>query len=131
MSITKVDGSMFKNVPTIFGYACSDETSDLATGQVTSFPMPHAMTLDEVRADLTTAATGSTFIVDIKENGVTILSTLISIDAGETSSETALTPAVISDTSLAKNSIMTVHVTQFGATIAGAGLKIFFTGKIV
>ena len=80
----------------------SDEDSDLATNTgIVTFRMPYAMTLTEVRASVNRAPAGSTIIVDINESGSTILSTKLSIDAGEKTSTTAATPAVISDTTLA------------------------------
>lgn len=115
----------------IYPFACSDETSAIAssgTAKIT-FHIPYAMTLTSIRADLVTAqASGSIFTVDIKENGTTIFSTLITIDNTETTSVTATTPAVISDTSLADNSTMTVFVTQVGNG-TGAGLKVTLIGN--
>lgn len=114
----------------ILGYACSDETTALTTGTAKiSFHMPFAMTLTSVKAEVTTAPTGSTLIVDINESGSTILSTKLSIDASETDSTTAASAAVISDTTLANNALMTVDIDQVGATIAGTGLKIYLIGK--
>ena len=51
--------------------ACSDETTALTAGTAKStFRIPYAMTLTEVRANLNTAQTsGSVFTVDINENG--------------------------------------------------------------
>ena len=84
-----------------FVIACSDETSDLETGtNVVRFRMPYTFTLTAVRASVNTAPTGSVLTVDINEGGSTILSTKITIDASETTSTTASTPPVISDSSL-------------------------------
>lgn len=109
--------------------ALSNEDSDLevATGVIT-FRMPYGMTLSSIRANVKTAPTGSILIVDIKQNGTTILSTLLSIDASSKTSVGASTPAVISNTSLADDAEMTVDVTQIGSTIPGTGLKITFIG---
>lgn len=106
-------------------FACSDETSDLAVStDLTTFPVPFDITLTDVRAFVATAPTGSSLICDIKKNGVSILATLITIDAGEKNSEDATTPPVISDASLSKDDEITVDITQIGSTVAGAGLKI-------
>ena len=59
----------------------SDEATDLATGTgKASFHMPYAMSLSKVKASVNTAPVGATIIVDINENGTTILSTKLSID---------------------------------------------------
>lgn len=113
----------------LIGISCSDETTDLATGTaVATFRMPFAMTLAEVRASLTTAPVGSTVIIDINESGTTILSTKLSIDASEKTSETAVTAAVISDSALADDAEITIDIDQVGSTTAGAGLKIWLIG---
>lgn len=109
--------------------AASDETTDLTvdTNKIT-FRMPYAFTLTGVRASVTTAPTGADLIVDINESGVTILSTKLTIDAGDkTSVGSAVTP-VISDTALADDAEITIDIDQIGSTIAGAGLKITLIG---
>jgi hypothetical protein len=114
----------------VIQFASSDESTPLTIGtSKMTFRMPYAMTLSKIKIDVVTAPTGSTLIVNIKESGTTILSTKLSIDATEKTSETAATAAVISDTSLADNAEMTVDIDQVGATIAGAGLKVTFRGK--
>jgi len=110
-------------------YALSDETSNLTVGTLLTFRMPFAMTLSSVRISLNNAPTISSLIVDVKESGVSIFSTLLSIDATETTSVTAATPAVISDTSLADDAVITVMTTQIGSGDTGKGLKILFKGK--
>jgi hypothetical protein len=91
--------------------------------------MPFAMTLSDVRANVNTAPTGSTLTVDINESGVSILSTLLTIDATEETSETAATPAVISDTALADDAEMTIDIDAVGSTTAGKGLKVWLIGS--
>lgn len=122
-------GAAWEGTATEIGIACSDETTDLsaATG-VATFRMPYAMTLTDVRASVTTAPVGSTLIVDINESGSTILGTKLSIDASEKTSETAATPAVISDSALADDAEITIDIDQVGSTTAGAGLKIWLIG---
>lgn len=113
----------------VISIACSDETTDLSVGTSTvTFRMPFAMTLTAVKASVTTAPVGSGITVDINESGSTILSTKITIDAGEKTSTTAATPPVISDSSLADDAEMTVDIDAVGSTTAGAGLKIYIIG---
>ena len=113
----------------IIQLAISDEGIDIiaGTGQLT-FRMPYAMTLSEVRASVNTAPVGADVIVDINEEGTSILSTKLSIDAGEKTSTTAATPAVISDAALADDAEITIDVDQIGSTTAGKGLKITLIG---
>jgi len=109
--------------------AASDETTDLTTGTAKStFRMPYAFTLSAVRASVTTAPTGSTIIVNIKESGTTILSSRITIDPTEKTSVTAAAQPVISDTALADDAEITVDIDQVGSTVAGTGLKITLIG---
>lgn len=109
--------------------ACSDETTALTTGTAkVTFRMPYAMTVYEVRANLTTAqASGSIFTVDINESGTSILSTKLTIDNTEKTSKTAATPAVISDGSLADDAEITIDIDQIGDGTA-TGLKITLIG---
>lgn len=117
------------NVPVEIGVACSDETSDLTTGDgKVTFRLPHAMTLTAVRASVTTASTGSTIIVDIKEGGASVLGTLLSIDGGEKTSTTAASAATITDSALADDAEITIDLDQIGSSTAGTGLKVWLIG---
>jgi hypothetical protein len=105
-----------------------DGNASTGTGKVT-FRMPYAMTLTDVRASVKTAPTGATIVCDLNEGGGTVLSTKVSIDAGETTSTTAGTPPVISDSALADDAEMTIDVDQVGSSSAGVGLKVYLIGK--
>jgi len=111
------------------GFACSDETSAITTGLKVTFRMPYAMTLSSIRISLTEAATIGNFIVDVKQNGTSVFSTLVSIDSTELTSTTAATPPVLSTTALTDDSLMTIHVTQIGSGDAGKGLKLLLIGN--
>lgn len=109
--------------------AASDEVTPLTTGTKLTFRMPHAMALTGVKASLTTAqASGSLLTVDIREGGTTVLSTLITLDNTERTSTTAATLPVISDSSLADDSEITIVITQVGASTVAAGLKVTLLG---
>src|SRR4249919_184741 len=112
-----------------FIIACSDETTALTTGtSKVSFRMPYAFTVSAVYASLSTSQTsGSIFTVDINEAGTTILSTKLTIDNGEEDSDTAATPAVISDASLAHRAKITIDIDQVGDGTA-KGLKVALVG---
>lgn len=112
------------------GVACSDESTALTAGTAkVTFRLPYAMTLMAVRANVKVAPTGSTLVVDINESGTSVLSTKLSIDATEKTSTTAATAAVISDPNLADDAEITIDIDQIGATIAGAGLKVWLIGR--
>lgn len=109
--------------------ACSDETTQLSAGigKVT-FRMPYAMTLSGVKGSLTSAQTaGTIFTADVNKNGVSILSTKLTIDNNEKTSKTAATPLVISDTALAEDDEITIDIDQIGNSTA-KGLKVYFIG---
>lgn len=126
-SVNGATGAVTVYAPIII--ACSDETTALTTGTAKgTFRMPYAFTLTAVRASVTTAPTGSVLTVDINESGTSILSTKLTIDAGEKTSTTAATAAVISDSSLADDAEITIDIDTIGSTIAGAGLKVMLIG---
>ena len=113
--------------------ALSDESSDLETGtNVTQFRMPYAFNLTEIpRASVSTAPAGAVITVDINAGAstpATILSTKLTIDAGEKTSVTASTPAVLSSTTLANDDIVTFDIDQIGSSTAGVGLKVALIG---
>lgn len=109
--------------------AASDETTAITTGTAkVTFRMPYDMTVTEVRASLSTAQTsGNIFTVDINQTGVTILSTKLTIDNTEKTSLSAVTPPVISSTSLNDDAEITIDVDQVGDGTA-KGLKITIKG---
>ena len=122
-------GIIIETNPNIaFPVACSDETTDLTTGTAKVTFRMRNFRVSEVRASVTTAPTGSSLIVDINENGTSILSTKLSIDAGEKTSTTAAAPAVISDALIADDAEITIDIDQIGSTVAGTGLIIELYG---
>lgn len=129
MTVNQLLDFVQDNIVYTFTVAVSDETTDLTTGTAKlTFRMPYAMMLTAVRASVTTAPVGSTLVVDINESGTSILSTKLSIDAGETTSTTATTQPVISDANLADDAEITIDIDQVGSSTAGAGLKVTLIG---
>jgi hypothetical protein len=105
--------------------ACSDETTDLATGTAkVTFRMPWAATLTGVRLNVNTAPTGSALIVDVNEGGASVFGTLPQIDDGDTTSVGSVVAPVISDSTLAADAEITVDIDQVGSSAAGKGLKV-------
>ena len=113
-----------------WGVAASDETTAITVGVgKTTFRMPTAMTVVEVRASLTTAGgTSGTTTIDINEGGTTILSTKLTIDAGEKTSITAASSPVISDATLSDDAEITIDVDAISGDATEAGLKIVLIG---
>jgi hypothetical protein len=97
-----------------------------------SFRAPFAITLPQIpRATLATAQTGSgaggIITVDINDSGSSILSTKLTIDNGETSSSSAATPAVLSDSAIADDALITIDVDQIGdGTAKGLNIIIYY-----
>jgi hypothetical protein len=103
-----------------------DESTALTAGtNKVRFRMPFPATLLAVRSGLNLAPTGSAFIVDVNEAGVSVLGTKLSIDATETSSTTAASAATITDSGLADDAEIGIDIDQIGSTVAGAGLKVY------
>lgn len=112
-----------------FIVAASDESTAITSGTAkVKWRMPYAFTVSAVRCSLSTAQTaGSIFTVDLNENGTTIISTKVTIDNNETTSTTAVTAPVLSDTSVADDSEMSIDVDQIG-TSGAKGLKCALIG---
>lgn len=113
-----------------FVVPCSDLVTGLTAGtNKFAWRMPYAFVPTEVYGELRTAQTsGSIFTVDLNEAGTSILSTKITIDNGETDSDSAVAAVVISDTSLARRALMSIDIDQIGDGTA-KGLIITMVGR--
>jgi hypothetical protein len=80
----------------------------------------------DVHAEVITAPVGSTIIIQLHNLTATadILTTLLTIDASETGSDTAAAAAVISgsEDDLTTNDVIRVDIDQIGSSTAGSGL---------
>ena len=115
----------------VIAIACGDETTATAAATaVVTFHMPYAFYLTGIKAGVTTAPVGSVLTVDLNEAGSTCLTTKLTIDAGEKTSATAATAAVIGGAgpALASDALMTIDVDGVGSSTAGAGLKVYLIG---
>ncbi|MEP6743830.1 MAG: hypothetical protein ABJB61_15140 [bacterium] len=109
------------------GLVSSDETTALTTGAAKiTFRMPYAFTVTGIRSSVNTASSSGLVTVDINEGGTSILSTKLSIDANEKTSQTAATPSVISDSVLADDAEITVDIDAAGT--GAKGLKVWLIG---
>lgn len=113
--------------PEVLMVAVSDESTAITTGTAKiTFRMPFGMLGSAVRANVNTVSSSGLVTVDIKKGGVTIFSTLLTIDASEKTSVTAATPAVLSDTAWTDDAEMAVDITVAGT--GAKGLKLAFLG---
>lgn len=117
-----------KGISIPFTFAISDEVTAITTGtDKLTWRTPYACTLDDVRASLTTSSSSGIPTVDINESGTTVLSTKLTIDASETTSTTAATAAVISDSSLADDAEITFDIDVAGTGAAGLKVTLYLT----
>jgi hypothetical protein len=119
-------GGSFVGMPTELGYACSDETTALTTGEKVAFYAPFAFNLTSVECCVTTAPTGSALTVDVESPaGTTLLSAVASISA---SAFTATGSVSGGTQSIAKGARVSIDIDQIGSTDAGTGLKVTLIG---
>ena len=109
-------------------FALSDMTTPInSTGEKFRINMPGCVIL-AVAVSLATPCTAGTFTVDLESGGTSVLSTLITVDAGERSSRTAATPPVINPAQQSQTNgwDMTIDVDDVGDSLAvGAILEMF------
>jgi hypothetical protein len=107
----------------------SAETGDLTTGAAKkTFRLPYNFNLSDVRASVNTAPVGSNILVDINQNGTSILNTKINIDVTEESSTLSDTSYSLKNPFLSNDDEITVDVDQVGSSTAGSGLKLLLIG---
>lgn len=108
---------MATNLPALetFTAAPVPDIAPLTTGTKFTYPgFPGGRIIGTPVGAVATASSSGSVSLDIKENGVSIFSTIITIDQDETSSITATTPPVVSDRVIANNATIT-------CTCSGAG----------
>jgi hypothetical protein len=88
---------------------------------------------DKVDVGVNAAPTDSTAVFDVHKNGVSVFSAYPSIDSGERTTLTAAVPSALTSPTItfAAGDFMEVYIRQIGATIAGAGGKLRFKGKLL
>lgn len=107
--------------------AVTNEATAITTGAAkVTFRAPNALTLTGIRASLTTASSTGAVQVDVNVDGVSILSTKITIDEGEKTSVTAAIPPVLSDTTIPDDAEITIDIDAAGT--GATGLKVTVIG---
>lgn len=108
-----------------------DETTNITTGTAKyTFRVPYGFKLSTIAGSLSTAqSAGSILTVDVKRNGISILSALLTFDNTEKTTRTAATPMVFANggDTLGQDDEITIDVTQVG-TAGARGLKLQFVG---
>jgi hypothetical protein len=105
-----------------------DETTSIAAGtNKYVFYAPYAMTLTKIpKASLTTNSSSGSVTLDLNEAGVSILSTLLTIDANEATSDSAATPAVLSDTTIVDNARVSIDIDDAGTGAKGLKVTLYY-----
>lgn len=121
------------SAPTALFYypvAVSDETTELTAGtNKVRFRWPVGFTLSSVRGSLSAASeSGGSIAVDVNQGGVSIFSTVLTIDAIEKTSTTAATAAVLSTTAMTDDAEVSIDIDSAG--IGASGLKLVFIGAL-
>lgn len=115
------------NIP----FAFNTETDNISIGSTKiTFVSPNFdITITGVSVNLNTPPIGADATFDILVGGVSILSTVVTIDDGDTNSEDSATPPVISTALVSANSVITLDILTIGTTLAGTGGKsyIYYT----
>jgi len=109
----------------------SDETTDIvATEAIYTFHLPYGFTIEEFYLSCNVAPTGSKIEVDISVAAISLLSTKITIDAGEQTSNTASVPYVLNQTkkNISAHKAIQIDLDAVGQTIKGRGLKLMIIG---
>lgn len=113
---------------TFFMVSLSNEIDALEAGNKITFRAPYALNLYQIpRAYLNTASTSGVVQVDIFADEVSILSTKLTIDANESTSKTAATPAVLSTTTINDDAQITMSILQAGTNANGLKVALYYS----
>ena len=112
-------------LPETFIISLTPPNGDAATGtDVESFSAPYGFTITSVTAHARSAPIGQALTIDVNNNGTSILSAVINIADGATTS----TGGTISSASVSEGDIISFDFDQVGSTNAGSGIKITIKG---
>ena len=78
-----------------------------------------------------TAPTGSSIIIDVRKNGVSLMTQLANIEAGEKSTSTSATPGAVDiPVNFGIGDSLAFRVTQVGSSLPGAGMRCTMTYNV-
>jgi hypothetical protein len=109
--------------------ALGDYSTVISTGLKAYWRAPYALNIIAVRGSLLTTSSSGDPVFNIKKNGTTIFSTKLTIDAGETTSTTALVPYVLSTTTAANDDEFRFEIDTAGTGAVGPQIKIYYTAQ--
>lgn len=111
------------------GIVISAKGTDATSGSNKAyFIIPYDVELTGVFASVDVAPTGSDFVIDINVNGSSILSTKITINAGETYSGDSSPAPVISSASISAGDTVTFDIDQVGSSTPGQMAIVYLVG---
>jgi hypothetical protein len=115
----------------IFAIAIDSAIANATPGLKYTDRFPFPFTLLTLHLNLGTAASGSTFQVDVKKNGVSVFTTKLTVDATEKTSKTAAVPYVLTTPTIAftTDDEYAVIIDQVGAVVAGKNPVLYMLGK--
>ena len=79
----------------LFAVACSDETTDLTTGQKFAVDMPFACVLERIYVSVTTAASGADLQVDVEDEGTSLLNAVFAFQTNNAETSTFASAASV------------------------------------
>ena len=123
-------------MPTVHGWALSNEVSDLVEDAVIPAVTDWAAfsaNITEVMINVNTPSDGEDLEFDVHVNGTTIFDTLPTIDQLENITTTAFIPQVITGGSvdIVKGDKIEIFITNIGTVVKGAGAKAKFIGTLI
>lgn len=112
--------------PELLGQIISLYNGVVITGLCYEYIVDSAITIAEVDIQVSTAPTGDTLDVDIRNNGTASTNSIFTSDTPVSISASGTTgnSTAIDNGSVTAGNPIYIYVTQVGSTIAGAGLKI-------
>jgi hypothetical protein len=121
--------NLFKGQTEAQGFALTDESTSISAGtNKVKFSMPFPGTLVAIKATLgTEQSSGAILTIDLNKNGASMLSTKVTIDNNEKSSDNAAAPYVISDAVISDTAEYSFDVDQAGT--GGKSLKVWLYYK--
>lgn len=119
---TAAGGGVLQANGALVFYITGAQTTGTNKGPIDLY-VPFALTILEVHIALDTAPIGTSFIVDVNQNGTTIFTTQTNRPeiADGANSDTSGAPDV---TTIAKNDVVTIDVDQIGSGTAGSDLVV-------
>lgn len=115
--------------PKIIGISLTNENDSVTTGTKFNFRTPYQISITSVRISVNSAPSGSSIIVDVKNNGTSIFSSKPQIPSGALTSVGSPNPGVFSNNIINDNQPVSISVDQIGSISAGTGLKIWIIGN--